>query len=274
MRCPDPDGMFRSYRGRMALFRPRAILEQYWTNHWKNEQRRKALLEDRKRTELVEYDSLLAAYMPKSGLVLEAGCGLGQKVAAIASRGYRIRGIEYDREVVDFAHQHFPDLDIAVGDVHALAESDGSVQTYLSFGVLEHFADGPEPALREVRRVLSPSGYALIMVPLLNVARAEHLSELPASRGEDRADLAFYQYYFSPEEFTALGRDAGLELVEWRGLFPSQHLQLEHPVMSRLWLSRIGRSRLRPHLGRMMSDLPDWARRRYAHMAMYVFRRA
>jgi SAM-dependent methyltransferase len=56
-----------------------------------------------------------------------------------------------------------------VGDVHELPFRDGSFASYLSFGVLEHFPFGPEPALREAHRVLRNGGVAVLTVPYPNL---------------------------------------------------------------------------------------------------------
>lgn len=274
LNCPDPNGMFRRQAGRLALFRPRAALEQYWTHHWKDEGRRERLLEKNRGKELAEYEALFRRYLSENGIILEAGCGLGQVVSALAKRGARVKGIEFDAEVVRFVNERFPDLDVAVGDVKALAIPDRSISTYISLGVVEHFPEGPEAALREARRILTPDGFALISVPLLNRARANHLERLSEQDGADRAELAFYQYYFSAPEFTTLAQGAGLELIEWSGIFAETHLRTEHPMFSRLWRSRLGRSRLREPLRRAAANAPDWAARRYGHMAMFVFKPA
>jgi SAM-dependent methyltransferase len=272
LQCPPEEGMFRRFHGRLALFRPTAMLEHYWTNHWKDEGRRERLLEKSRDAELVEYEPLIDKFMPQEGLVLEAGCGLGQVVAALSKRGYRVRGIEYDRDVVEYVNGRFPDLDVVTGDVNALALPNASVTTYVSLGVVEHFVDGPIRALAEARRVLTPNGHALISVPILNRARGAHLAQLSEKDGQERGDLTFYQYYFDVNEFIELAKQAGFAVVETRGIFLESHLVNEHPIFSRLWRTRVGRSRMRAPLRRSMRQAPTWARRRYGHMVMFVFR--
>jgi SAM-dependent methyltransferase len=270
--CPDPAGAFRRQSGRLALFRPKQVLDAYWTKHWQDQKRREKLLDRAHDRQLAEYEPLLRSYMNPDGLVLEAGCGLSQIVGALHTRGLHVRGVELDADVVAFVNEAYPDLDVVAGDVTALAIPDGAVQTYISLGVVEHFPEGPERALGEARRVLARDGYALISVPMLNHARARHLAQIDDTPAA--ADLAFYQYYFSVDEFVRLAREAGLAHVEWRGMFAETHLRFEHPIMSRVWQSRVGRSRLRPQLKKAMASPLSFVRRRYSHMAMFVFRPA
>jgi len=48
---------------------------------------------------------------------------------------------------------------------------DNSVDIVLSFGVVEHFKEGPERPLSEIYRILKPGGIAIITTPCLNSVR-------------------------------------------------------------------------------------------------------
>ena len=47
----------------------------------------------------------------------------------------------------------------------SLPYEDSSISGYLSFGVIEHFIEGPHEALAEAFRVLRPGGIAIITTP-------------------------------------------------------------------------------------------------------------
>ncbi len=118
---------------------------------------------------------LLNLYLPfltKTGLILEAGCGLGQVVYYLRQRGYNVAGVDYVPEALqpDIAHQL--GLPLMAADVHQLPYATNSLDTYLSFGVVEHFEQGPVPALREAFRVLKPGGVLILTVPHPNFVEA------------------------------------------------------------------------------------------------------
>ena len=97
-------------------------------------------------------------WLPREGLILEAGCGLGGPVIALRAAGYRnVVGMDYAHNALQAARRHTPGLPLFTGDLHAIPCAAASIGAYLSFGVLEHFEQGMGPGLAEARRVLRPA---------------------------------------------------------------------------------------------------------------------
>jgi SAM-dependent methyltransferase len=123
----------------------------------------------------VRSQELIHAYLPylsRDTVILEAGCGLGHVVYYLRQCGYHVIGVDYAAEALQPEIIHKLQLPVTVADVHHLPYADNSLGGYLSFGVVEHFEAGPEPALREAFRVLKPGGALVLTVPHPNFVEA------------------------------------------------------------------------------------------------------
>jgi SAM-dependent methyltransferase len=154
-----------------------------------------------------------------SYFVLEAGCGLGGFVSYFAARGNRVLGIEYEKGIVEQVNQVDPTLPVVQGDVTNLEDiEDASVDAYISLGVIEHFEEGPDTALREAARVLRAGGLAFVTVPYHSWSRRLFAHPLRSAvmrlhrlRGQS---TYFWEYRYSQEELQRFLSAAGLETVE------------------------------------------------------------
>ena len=194
--------------GRLAQFRRATALES-WDAKWlarTDSMVRHAL---RPRGRMASHGSFLRRWMSQKGLVLEAGCGTGLWVRRLSERGYRCIGLDYALSTLWRSKRIASDLPLVGGDVLNLPFGDCSVETYLSFGVVEHLEDGPGAALREAFRVLKPGGVALVSVPYENPyrQRVDTVTEQAATK----RGFAFYQYYyFRPVAFLRELESVGL----------------------------------------------------------------
>lgn len=113
----------------------------------------------------------LLKYLPGSGKIIEAGCGLGRYVKYLSERGYNVEGIEYSEETLRDVKEIAPELNIIQGDVIAMPYETASIDGIISLGVIEHFISGCDEPLKEMYRVLKDEGVAIITVPSFNLIR-------------------------------------------------------------------------------------------------------
>ena len=97
--------------------------------------------------------------------VVDVACGTGNAALLAARRGARVVGVDGACRLLEVARERATTqglvLDLRAGDLLALPVDDDAADVVLSvFGVI--FAQEPSSALREVARILRPSGRALI----------------------------------------------------------------------------------------------------------------
>jgi SAM-dependent methyltransferase len=112
----------------------------------------------------------VAAGAPDGARVLEVGCGPGHLSVRLArDHGLEVTGLDLDPAMIARARANSDRLGggdrgrpaLLVGDVAALAFSDGSFDLVVSSLSMHHWAD-PAAGLAEIGRVLRPGGRALI----------------------------------------------------------------------------------------------------------------
>ena len=98
-----------------------------------------------------------AAKVATDKRVLDVACGPGYATAAAATRGARVRGLDFSPAMLAIARTRLPDLEFAQGDAEALPYADAGFDCVVSnFGV-HHFPNLVR-ALSEAHRVLAPGG--------------------------------------------------------------------------------------------------------------------
>ncbi len=105
------------------------------------------------------------------GLLVEIGCGTGLQLFALASGFRRAHGTDLSPGMIEQAERlrrSHPDsgrISLSVDPAEALASvGDGAADVVLCVGALEHMPDRGA-VLRQVRRVLKPSGVFICLTP-------------------------------------------------------------------------------------------------------------
>jgi 2-polyprenyl-3-methyl-5-hydroxy-6-metoxy-1,4-benzoquinol methylase len=179
---------------------------------------------DRKFAVLVEE---IAALLPVDSY-LDAGCGDGRFLAALAGTGHvptRVVGIDIAETILDTARRAAEHAGVSAelqrANLERLPFGDGEFDLVVSVQVLEHLLD-PSAGVRELARALRPGGVLLLstdngrnlITRTLNAPRWIAASLL--GKRHSRTRIRFPHGSFTRAELSKLLRDAGLEVERTR----------------------------------------------------------
>jgi SAM-dependent methyltransferase len=212
-------------------------------------------------------------YLLAGSTVLEGGCGRGQLVHALQYQGYKAIGVDYASETIKNIKDTVLELDVRLGDVRALDLSDGSLDGYVSVGVIEHFWEGYHPIISEMHRTLRVGGFLFVSFPYMSPLRrlkvSLHLYPFKDSNLLNNQQEQFYQFAFTASKVQADLKALGFELKEkltYDGIKGfKDEVSLFKPWLQKIYDSKRG-IRLRHRL--------DWLFKSFAsHCALLVMQK-
>ena len=211
-------GIAADYTGDMSV---------QWERYWAN------VKQDFQDLEESNTWSLIRCHMPPQGVILEAGCGVGHWVRLLADNGYKAYGIDYSERTIKALQVKWPDLEFTVGDLRDMPYQDGFFDGIMSLGAIEHDEEGPAAALSEMYRCLRPGGSLFCTVPCYNIFRRLGLYALKDWARRNRKlrrlkgynyDSVFWQYLWTPREYSEILAKAGFKDVRLEPLEPPNSL--------------------------------------------------
>ena len=97
---------------------------------------------------------------------------------------------------------------------------DNEFDIYFSWGVFEHFEDGPQKCLLEANRILRKKGLIFLSVPFDNIRQS--LESNMRDINNISCNQRFYQYRFSKSEFSRELNKAGFKLISMEPIHKKQ----------------------------------------------------
>ena len=130
---------------------------------------------------------------------LDVGTSTGTNLRLLSNMGFKsVTGVDYSREAIKYCARKGLG-NVKYGDMQNLPFSDGAFDLVLATDIIEHIEDDSQ-AMRELVRVLSPGGKALITVPTF------------MSLWGSNDDLSHHKRRYNKLEISALAHTAGLRI--------------------------------------------------------------
>jgi 2-polyprenyl-6-hydroxyphenyl methylase/3-demethylubiquinone-9 3-methyltransferase len=155
--------------------------------------------------------------------VVDIGCGGGILSESMARLGAQVRGIDLSSKALRVADLHSLESGVAVTYEEIAAEAlatrePGSVDVVTCMEMLEHVPD-PASIVQACTTLVRPGGYVFVSTInrslkayLMAIVGAEYILQMLPRGTHD------YEKFITPSELARFARNAGLELVELRGM--------------------------------------------------------
>jgi ubiquinone/menaquinone biosynthesis C-methylase UbiE len=140
------------------------VWDELWSNRTINQELEACDIETAPRI-------MFLKYLDNKDKIIDAGCGFGKWVIFLKNKGYNIIGIDNNEYTISNLREYDSELQVKLGNILDLKFPKNSFDAYISMGVIEHFEDGPIPALKEAYRVLKPNGLLFVSTPTINIIR-------------------------------------------------------------------------------------------------------
>lgn len=207
--------------------------EKVWNEKWIFAEIEKEIYEA-KNSPVIE---IIEKFLPLSGRILDAGCGIGGYLIYLRSKGYDVYGIDFSKEAISKLKLYDSSLKVKVANCENLPFPEHYFDLYISLGVLEHIEHGYSNALKEAYRVLKKDGIIIISIPWMNiyrllkdfvlfkVIRKKHYfiytlegdrNRILYTKNFFKEDTGFFQYYFTSLEVKKLFKKNQFEIIYWK----------------------------------------------------------
>ena len=155
---------------------------------------------------------ILAKYIPRSGKILDLGCGYGRVLSVLFNSGYkRLIGLDPSPKMIERGLKENPQLDLRVLKQKELLFEDGSFDAVIVFAVLTCIPGDKdqEETVAEIYRVLRPGGIVYISDYFIqqdnrNRKRYEHFAAKYGRYGVFELDEGALLRHLEPERFEKL----------------------------------------------------------------------
>ena len=98
--------------------------------------------------------------------ILDLGCGQGHITDRMrqALKGAEITALDYSASAIEYAHEHFPQIDFAVGNAYESPYSSSFFDVVVCNNLWEHVPD-PLFLLSRIKRMIKPGGHLIVSTP-------------------------------------------------------------------------------------------------------------
>jgi 2-polyprenyl-6-hydroxyphenyl methylase / 3-demethylubiquinone-9 3-methyltransferase len=149
---------------------------------------------------------------------IDVGCGAGLMVEPLARMGARATGVDAASENIAVAKDHAAQQGLSIDYICAdIATLTGKFDLVTSMEVVEHVAD-PALFIQALSNRLAPGGLMILSTPNRTPLSRVAMITLGEGSGQIPKGTHNWDQFLTPEELSGLVENAGLRVVQTRGI--------------------------------------------------------
>lgn len=150
----------------------------------------------------------------KKGLILEAGCGVGDKVYQMHYNGYNVVGIDFAKNTIARTKRVHPELILIIGDINHLPFKSNTFEVIWCIGVIEHLFHGFDEIIFEMYKVLKKNSILFLSFPTLSPIRKFKVKLGLYQPVSSVYENSFYQYAYDEDIVKEKVEEYGFKNIE------------------------------------------------------------
>lgn len=143
----------------------------------------------------------------KDGKLLDVGCGFGLFLEMAKEAGFKVYGVEMEKETVKAVQEKFGLKNIYQKNIKEIGFPERYFDVITLFDILEHL-ENPEVILKELKKLLKPNGVLVVQSP--------NIKSIMFKLTKEKWNWLLFPnhlYHFTPKSLASLLNDSGYKII-------------------------------------------------------------
>jgi len=171
--------------------------------------------------------------LPKSGLILDLGCGPGCDSSMLIDLGFEVTGVDFSQEMISEAKKRVPKANFVCEDMRDIDFPDNTFDAVWCVGSLHHLTKKDVPDLfRKLYLMLKQNSSGFISTQYGEGERYRIHKQVSVGTLTKK-----FWSFWKPEHLTEVLKDCGFEILDTKVSEPGRKSELKGKMKQEKWVT-------------------------------------
>lgn len=151
----------------------------------------------------IRWAELGLSHVPKDGVILENGCGLGRVLKHYHMAKRKIIGMDYNERCLLTIRREHPDIPLIRADARFMPFKDNVFDSVMAYGLYHTIEENLDDAIEETSRIMKPGGVISATARIYNIQYFAFEIKQWLKKGFPK-NPTFYKWAFKKHEWVEL----------------------------------------------------------------------